>query len=330
MRGEFTLIAELFRPLAGDAPGTYSLRNDGARVVLAPGEESVVTVDAMVEGVHYLAGDPPESVARKLLRVNLSDLAAMGAAPRGYLLAACFGPDIDDAWLEGFVAGLAEEQRTYGVTLLGGDTTRTPGPTSLSLTAFGAVPAGRALERATLAPGDLLYVSGTIGDAALGLKALQGELPGLDGEASAFLADRYRLPQPRTVLGPALLGLASGCLDISDGLVADAAHLAEESRLDLEIEASAVPLSPAARAALAERPDLLTSVLTGGDDYELLFGAAASRVAEVDALSARLGLPLTRVGRVADAQPGTDAGAVHVVDGNGRPLPLESRGWTHF
>lgn len=327
MRGEFKLIAELFAPLAAGAPGAFGLRNDAALVELGAGEQSVATLDAMVEGVHWLADDPPDSVARKLLRVNLSDLAAMGAEPRGYLLAACLGPAVDDAWLEGFAAGLAADQQIYGVTLLGGDTTRSPGPTSLSLTALGAVPAGRCLERSTLAAGDLLYVSGTIGDGALGLDLLQGRLEVPEPERRDFLAGRYRLPQPRTALGPALLGLASACLDVSDGLVADAAHLAEESALDLEIEAAAVPLSAAGRAALERRPDLLTRVLTGGDDYELLFGVAPAREAEIAGLSARLDLPLARIGRVL---PGAGPGEVRVVDGAGRPLALESRGWTHF
>jgi thiamine-monophosphate kinase len=330
LRGEFELIAKLYAPLAAAAPGALGLRNDGALLDLRAGEQSVVTVDAMVEGVHYLPEDPPESVARKLLRVNLSDLAAMGAAPRGYLLATCLGPAVDEAWLEGFAAGLATDQREYGIHLLGGDTTRTPGPTSLSLTAFGVVPQGRCLERSTLAPGDLLYVSGTVGDAALGLDVLQGRLEPPDEAARAFLAGRYRLPQPRVTLGPALLGLASAGLDVSDGLVADAGHLAEESGLDLEIEAAAVPLSPAARAVLARQPDLLARVLTGGDDYELLFGVSPAREAEVAALSERLDLPVTRIGRVARERAAPAGGQVSVLDGEGRPLALESRGWTHF
>ncbi|SMF20910.1 thiamine-phosphate kinase [Tistlia consotensis] len=326
MRGEFELIASLYAPLSAGAPGAFGLRNDGALIELAAGEQSVVTVDAMVEGVHYLPDDPADAVAQKLLRVNLSDLAAMGAEPRGYLLATCLGPTIDDAWLERFVAGLAADQKSYGVTLLGGDTTRTPGPTCLSLTAFGAVPTGRCLERSTLRPGELLYVSGTIGDAALGLDLLQGRLE-LESEADrAFLAGRYRLPRPRTLLGPALLGLASAGLDVSDGLVADAGHLAEESRVGIEIETAAVPLSAAARAALDARPELLARVLTGGDDYELLFGVAEARAAAVPALAARLGLPLTRIGRAVAAERGT----VRVLDAEGRPLTLGRGGWTHF
>ncbi|MEX0758671.1 MAG: thiamine-phosphate kinase, partial [Tistlia sp.] len=263
MRGEFETIARLYAPLAAGAPGAFGLRNDAAVVELAPGERSVVTLDAMVEGVHWLPADPPEAVARKLLRVNLSDLAAMGAVPRSYLLATCLGPSVGDAWLEGFVAGLAADQERYGVTLLGGDTTRTPGPTCLSLTALGAISEGPCLMRSTLKAGDGLYVSGTIGDGALGLDVLQDRIEGLAAADRDFLAERYRLPQPRTTLGPALLGLASACLDVSDGLVADASHLTEESGVDLEIEAAAVPLSAAVRAALGHRPDLLPRVLTG-------------------------------------------------------------------
>jgi thiamine-monophosphate kinase len=326
MRGEFQIIADFFAPLAAGAPGAEGLRNDAAVFDAAPGHSVVVTVDAMVEGVHFLSDDPPGSVGRKLLRVNLSDLAAMGARPVGYLLAAAFSKRIDDPWIQAFVDGLAADQRDFGVHLFGGDTVSTPGPLTLSLTAFGDVPVGRALPRAGAKAGDLVYVSGTIGDGALGLKALRGDLENQSEADTAYLAGRYRLPTPRVALGQALSaqGLATAALDVSDGLVADLGHICETSGLAAEVEAAKVPLSTAAERVLGRDPGLRAAVLTGGDDYELLFTVSPDRAAEVADLAARLGLPLARIGTM---QPGA---GVRVVDDSGRPLDLPRAGWSHF
>ncbi|MFQ6018349.1 MAG: thiamine-phosphate kinase [Kiloniellaceae bacterium] len=326
MRGEFDLIARYFAPLAAAAPGADGLRNDAALLDLGPDETLVVTVDAMVEGVHFLPEDPPDLVARKLLRVNLSDLAAMGARPRSYVMTTAFPHRVDEAWIEAFAEGLAADQRAFGVTLVGGDTVATPGPLSLSLTAFGVVPRGRALARATARAGDLVYVSGTIGDGALGLKAIRGELPDVPAPARAALIDRYRLPEPRLALGRALVetGLASAAIDLSDGLVADLGHVAETSGLAAEIQAGAVPLSDAAGAALTGRPGLRRSVLSGGDDYELLFTAAPGRAGEVADLAAALGLPLSRVGRLLEGQ------GIRVLDEAGQEIARPGGGWSHF
>lgn len=326
MRGEFALIADYFAPLAAGAPGAQGLRNDAALFDVGPEESAVVTADAMVAGVHFLPDDPADLVARKLLRVNLSDLAAMGAAARGYLMTLALPKQTAEDWIAAFVAGLAEDQRIFGIGLLGGDTVGTPGPLTLSLTALGAVPRGRSLERATAGPGDLVFVSGTIGDSALGLKALRGDLPNLSQEHLSALADRFRLPQPRLALGQRLLtaGLASAALDVSDGLVADLGHIVEESGLGAEIEAARVPLSEAAAAAVAAAPELCGVALTGGDDYELLFTVAPARAAQVAELAAALGLPLTRVGRM------TEPAGIRVLDAAGRPLDLPEAGWTHF
>ncbi len=326
MLGEFDLIARYFAPLAAGAPGAFGLANDAAVIDPTPGHSVVVTTDAMVEGVHFLPGDPADLVARKLLRVNLSDLAAMGARARGYVLAMALSPDIDEAWVATFARGLGVDQDEFGIVLLGGDTVKTPGPLTLTLTALGEVPAGTALTRSGARAGDDIYVSGCIGDGALGLKVLRGELGSLPEGHRASLADRYRLPRPRLALGQALAArrLATAALDVSDGLAADLGHIAIESDLAAEIEAPAVPLSAAAQAALAVDPGLREVILGGGDDYELLFTAPPGAAAAIAALADELALPVTWIGRMA---PGA---GVRVVDEAGVPIPLAKAGWSHF
>ncbi len=326
MRGEFELIARYFAPLAEGAPGAQGLRNDAA--VFDPSREDslVLTLDTMVEGVHFLPDDPPALIGRKLLRVNLSDLAAMGARPSGYLLATAFPRDVEEAWISAFAAGLAEDQEAFGITLYGGDTVATPGPLTLSLTAFGEAPKGRTLSRATARAGDAVYVSGTIGDGALGLNALRGGLSALSEDQRAMLAARYRLPEPRLALGGRLAetGLATAALDVSDGLVADLGHIAAASGLAAEISAAAVPLSAAANAALASDPALLPALLTGGDDYELLFTAGPDRAGDLAELAGELDLPLIRIGRMSEGR------GVRVLDAAGREISLPDGGWSHF
>jgi thiamine-monophosphate kinase len=327
VRDEFGTIARYFAPLSRGLPGAFGLRNDGAVIPPDGSRGLVATVDTVVEGVHYLPDDPPELVARKLLRVNLSDLAAMGAMPESYLLTVALDRDKEEPWVERFAAGLAEDQAIFGIGMLGGDTTSTPGPTTLSLAAFGRVADATVLERATAEAGQEVYVSGTLGDGALGLLVRQGRLVGLPEAHRSFLEQRYRLPQPRTALGPRLLGLATACLDVSDGLVGDLAHIAETSGIGIEIDSTAVPLSPAAHEVLGDDPDLWPLVLTGGDDYELAFTAPASAAAALAALAAELELPLTRIGRTVSATGGQ---GVRVLDRDGRPLELATAGWTHF
>lgn len=322
LRGEFDLIAALYAPLAGE--GAFGLANDGAVTAPPPGEELVVTLDTMVDGVHYLPDDPPELVARKLLRVNLSDLAAMGAEPSGYLLSTALSPAIDDAWMERFAAGLAADQRAYGFSLLGGDTVRTPGPTTLSCTAFGYLPKGTALVRSGARPGDLLCLSGTLGDAALGLLVRRGGLLDLEPAERAFLEDAYRLPRPRTALGPRLRGLASACLDVSDGLLGDLGHILDGSGCGAVVESHRLPLSPAAAAALADDLERLATVLTGGDDYELLFTVAAESEPALQAAAAAAATPVTVIGRIVEGR------SLTVVDRDGHPLDLAATGWRHF
>ena len=264
---EFELIGRLFRPLAKGAPEALGLMDDAAVIPSRPGFDLVVTKDALVEGVHFLPDDPLDLVARKALRVNLSDLAAKGAAPYGYFLAVAWPGGLRDH--EAFARGLGEDQQRYGLKLLGGDTTATPGPLTLSVTMLGWVEAGRAVLRSTARPGDELVLSGTIGDGRLGLLAAQGKLEDLAAAQVAWLADRYRLPQPRLDLDVASLAAAA---DVSDGLIADAGHIAEASGLGVEIDLDRLPVSDAAQAWLDRGADLL-ALASGGDDYEIV-GAA--------------------------------------------------------
>lgn len=319
---EFALIARHFRPLAG--PGALDLTDDAALLDPPPGRTLVLAADAMLAGVHFLADDPPGTIGRKLLRVNLSDLAAMGAAPLGYLMTTAFPPGTTEAWLAAFVAGLAEDQRAFGLAVLGGDTVSTPGPMALSLTIIGHVAPGRALRRAGARPGDEVWVSGSIGDGALGLLVLQGRLA---ADPGGHLADRYRLPRPRLALGAGLAGLARAMMDVSDGLVQDLGHLCRAAAppCGAEIEAAAVPLSPAARAALAAEPGLLSRVLSGGDDYELLFAVAPGDGPAVQDAAAAAGVAATRIGRFV-----AGAAEVRVLDAGGRPVAVPKGGWSHF
>lgn len=312
--GEFQLIAQHFRPLAG--PGALDLADDAAVFQPPPGRELVVAADAMVAGVHFLPDDPADLVGRKLLRVNLSDLAAMSATPLGYLLTVSAPAATPDAWFAGLAAGLAVDQAEYGIALLGGDTTSTPGAVCLSLTILGHVAPGRALRRAGAAAGDGLWVTGTIGDAALGLAAAQGRLADPDGT----LRSRYLLPQPRLAL--ALAGIASACLDVSDGLVQDVGHLCRAAGLCARIEAAAVPLSPAARAA---GPGWLPACLTGGDDYELAFAVPPTHEPALLRAARTAGIPVTRIGAF---HPGP--AVAQVLDSAGSPIALPTGGWSHF
>lgn len=320
--GEFDLIARHFAPLAVAAPGALGLTDDAALVMPAIGHQQVIATDTLISGVHFLADDPADLVARKLLRVNLSDIAAMGAVPRFYLLAFSLSATLDDAWVAAFAAGLAHDQDEFAVTLIGGDTTATPGPTTLTLTAIGEIAEGAELRRSTAWPDDLIYVSGTIGDAALGLAALKGDLADLPELHRAALIDRYRLPRPRVALGPALCGIATAAIDISDGLVADLGHICEASGVGARIEQARVPLSAA--AAAVTDPAAATAILTGGDDYELAFTASEDSGGAVAAASRAAGVPVTAIGRI------TAGAGVGVVDGAGRDVTPIGAGYRHF
>src|SRR5882757_1677436 len=269
--GEDSLIARYFKPIATDA-GAFDLDDDAA-ALKALGGDIVVTTDAIVEGVHYLPADPPDSVARKALRVNLSDLAAKGATPAGFVLTLALRT-VDDSWLKPFAQALGEDAVLFNCPLLGGDTVSTPGPLMISITAFGRVPTGKMVHRAGAKPGDRVVVTGTIGDAALGLDILKGGAAGvaLAGDAGAreMLIGRYRVPQPRTALADAVRDHAHAAIDVSDGLAGDLAKLCAASGVSAAIDSPSIPLSAAAAKLLSTGAIGIETLVSGGDDYEIL------------------------------------------------------------
>jgi thiamine-monophosphate kinase len=308
------LISRHFRPLAG--LGSRDLLDDVATLQPPPGRELVITVDAMVAGVHFFPDDPPDSIGQKLLRVNLSDIAAKGAVPLGYLLTVSAPKTTPDAWFAGFAAGLARDQLEFQVALLGGDTTSTPGPISLSLTLMGHLAPGTAPSRSGARAGDEIWVTGTIGDSALGLAVAEGRLH----DPTGFLLGRYRLPQPR--LGLHVGDYASASMDVSDGLVQDLSHICRASGVAATLDATAVPLAEAARRA---GPEWLTACLTGGDDYEILMAVPIRLKAAMLADAMRAGIRVTRIGVFSAGPP-----EVRVLGEGGLPMDLASGGWSHF
>ena len=291
--GEFELIRRVLAPLA-TAAGAGGLEDDAALVDAPEGRRLVVTTDTMVEGVHFPGDGPPGLIARRLLRSNLSDLAAMAARPEGYLLNLALPGRIDDPWLEGFAAGLAADQEEFGLSLFGGDTVATPGALTLTVTAFGSATAP--VRRSGARPGDRVFVTGPVGDGHFGLKAVRGDLD------ATRLADRYWLPTPRFGAAEG----ASAAADISDGLIADLGHICRASGVGAVIDLEAVPLSPEV-AALGAGARL--KALTGGDDYELVFTARESAA-----------IP---VGRIVAGE------GVALLDAAGEPVPLARQGYTH-
>ncbi|MBF0876215.1 thiamine-phosphate kinase [Gluconobacter cerevisiae] len=313
--GEFSFIARHFRPLAGAE--ALDLRDDCALMRCPDGEEFAISTDTMVENVHFLPDDPPETLGRKLLRCNLSDLAAMGARPHAYTLNVTVprGGRHDDNWFAAFSRGLAEDQKRYDVHLIGGDTTSISGPLVLSATVFGLLRQNRALRRNGARAGDDIWVTGTIGDAVLGLMVLQGKLE----DTSGFLAERYHLPQPRT--GLKLHRIVSAAMDISDGLIQDCGHIAAESGVQLVLNAKDVPVSEAA-ASLGQT--LLMQRLSGGDDYELLLTCPPERSHALQSACQDAGIPVHRIGQVQTGR------GVRLLDATGRDIVLEQGGWQHF
>jgi len=324
--GEDSLIARYFKPLATD-PGAFNLVDDAA-ILQASGDDIVVTTDAIVEGVHFLSDDPPDSVARKALRVNLSDLAAKGATPAGFVLTLALRA-ADDTWLTPFARGLGEDAGDFGCPLLGGDTVSTPGPLMISITAFGRVPPGKMVHRSGAKPGDRIVVTGTIGDAALGLDMLRGGAATTaladDAAAKQMLVGRYRVPQPRTALARVVLEHASAAIDVSDGLAGDLAKLCAASGVSAAVDAPSIPLSAAAAALLARGAVSIETIVSGGDDYEVLCAIPEGSF-EAFAQAARLaGVAVTSIGTVI---AGTSA--PKFLDVQGREIPLPRLSYSHF
>ena len=321
---EFGLIARHFAPLAAGSQASRQLRDDIALIDLPGSRHLAVTVDTVVEGVHYLAGTTPDLIARKLVRVNFSDLAAKGAAPFAILLAANFPQTTNDAWVAGFASGLKADLEAYGATLIGGDTVSTPGPASFSVTALGWALPGHCPDRSGAKAGDLLWVSGTLGDAALGLQVARGTVPGLDRASHDFLKGRYDLPIPRLELGRRLAPLAHASMDVSDGLFQDIGHLCSSSGLGAHIWSDLIPRSPAFHAAQAIAGGSWLDWVAGGDDYEILIAAPPDATEAIHTHAKASGTTMTMIGRMIAGQ------GVVVLDRHDAVMPLPRSGWRHF
>lgn len=322
--GEDRLIARFFKPVA-TAPGALGLTDDAAFITPPPGCDIVLKTDAIVGGIHFLPDDPADLVARKAMRVNLSDLASKGAKPLGFLVSLAMPEEIGEAWLEAFAAGLKTDADAYQCPLYGGDTDRTTGPVVISVAMFGAVPVGTMVRRAGARPGDRIFVSGTIGDGALGLVVQKNnEGPAISAAAREHLIGRYRLPQPRNALAEAVRSHASAAMDVSDGLVGDLAKLCKVSGVAAEIAVAQVPLSEAARELIAAAEGLMETAITGGDDFEIVCTVPPEKASSFEQAAARTSVPVTAIGVVAPGQ------GVVVRDARGVPMQLRRTSFSHF
>jgi thiamine-monophosphate kinase len=323
---EFALIERYFAPVAaraGSASGVLlGVGDDAALLAVPPDHELVAATDTIVAGVHFPTNTDPRAIGHRAVAVNLSDLAAMGAEPRWLLLALTL-PKADEAWLAGFAAGFHALSQRHGCTLIGGDTTR--GPLSITVTAMGTLPRGSALRRRGARAGDALCVSGSLGDGAAGLRFMQGEPRGFDPRVAGArdLVLAFLFPQPQVALGRALRGIATSCIDVSDGLAADLGHVLDASGVGARVDVDALPRSVAFRLAVP-RAAQRELALAGGDDYELAFSCAADQVERLAAEAAASGTRITRIGTV-------EAGrGLRLVDGAGAPVALARAGHDHF
>ena len=322
MSGEDRLIARYFKPLA-TAAGAFGLTDDAAVIAPPLGHELVVTTDGLIAGVHFFEGEEAGHVARKAFRVNLSDLAAKGALPLGYLLSLALPKEIDDAWLRLFADALQDDGDKCSCPLYGGDTDRTPGPLSASITMFGSVPRGAMVRRAGAKPGNLVFITGSIGDAALGLALRQGANWKLSEAERDHLLSRYRLPRVRLGMAEILRTHASAAMDVSDGLAGDLAKLCRVSQVATDIDVARVPLSDAAKAVIAGDPAMLETALTGGDDYEIVCTVPPDKAESLRAAAKTADIALTQIGAIAAGE------GVRFLAG-GQPLTFRRAAFSHF
>jgi thiamine-monophosphate kinase len=326
--GEEGLIARYFKPLAKH-PGAFGLADDAAAITPPAGCDLVLKTDGIVGGVHFFPDDPPDTVAKKALRVNLSDLAAKGAKPLGFLLTLALPKEIGDTWLAPFARGLGADAELFGCPLLGGDTDRTGGPITISIAVLGAVPQGKMVRRAGAKAGERVVVTGTIGDAALGLLLRRdvsaAERWGLVREQRDSLDARYLVPEPRIAIAEILRAHASAAMDVSDGLAGDLAKLCRASGVSAEIAVARVPLSDGVRAALAKEPGLIETIITGGDDYEVVACVPAGKVEALRQQASAAGVAVTEIGAVTAGQ-----GQARFLDPDGQPLTFAHPSFSHF
>jgi thiamine-monophosphate kinase len=322
--GEFEIIKTYFSPLSRSEKGAFNLTDDAAVIEIPDGKSMVVTTDTLVEGVHFLSEDLPENIAKKLLRVSLSDLAAMGSVPAYYNLSIATKLGTTSEWFKAFSEGLLADQIQFGVTLIGGDTVATSGPLTLSLTAMGFVKKGKAISRSGAKLGDDIWVSGLIGDAALGLRAAKGKLISISEENKNYLISKYTQPNPQTLLGPKLSGHVNSAIDVSDGLIGDLDHICETSKLGANIQITDIPISRAASIIVTEKPHYLDLILSGGDDFELLFTADKSFRTVAKSLTKMLDVSLTKIGVMVSRR------SIEIFDENGNKYFIQNNGYTHF
>ncbi len=326
--GEFELIKSYFTPLSSSeiAGVTVGIGDDGAQLAVPEGQELVVSTDTLVEGIHFSKGDDPYLLGRKSLRVNLSDLAAMGALPCWYFLSLTIPPTTTVDWINEFSRGLKADGEDFGIGLVGGDTTGSKKALVITITVMGCVEKGSSTLRSGARVGDRIFLSGTLGDSALGLAYHLENLKIASSDDRIYLLKRHQLPEPRVVLALALVdgGVTSAAIDVSDGLTADLAHICAASKVGAEVDVEKIPLSAAAKRVIKSHgPEMLTKVLTGGEDYELLFTVAPAMVAEVAAIAEKVGVVVTEIGDIT-------AGSKVNINKQGKPINLDSAGWTHF
>lgn len=326
--GEDELIQTIFAPLASGFSGALGLKDDCALLTPRAGEDLVLTTDAVAAGIHCFPDDDAADIAWKALAVNVSDLVAKGARPIAYLLSLAFPDRPGQAWLQRFALGLSEAQGRFGIALAGGDTDRRPGPFSITIAAVGGVPHGQMVRRSTARPGDVLFLSGTLGDSAVGLRlrrdARLATALGLDDAEVRYLVSRYLRPQPRLELAPHIRASASAAMDVSDGLIKDCARLAEASGVSAALDGRRFPFSPALRTALASDPHLFETAITGGDDYEVLAAVPPDKAIAFQAAAAASGVSVTQIGHIMDGTGVTIAGL------DGAPFEPGKSGWDHF